>query len=257
MKVVILAGGLGTRLSEETVFKPKPMVEIGGKPLIWHILKIYSHFGFYDFIICLGYKGYMVKEYFANYNLHMSDVTIDINSNEIETHHNFSEPWKISLINTGDNTMTGGRIKRIRDFIGDETFMVTYGDGVSNVNISDLLSFHSKKNKIGTITAIRPPGRFGALQIQGDHEITSFIEKPQGDGGYINGGFFVFEPELFDYIQDDSTILEKGPLESLAKSSQLNAYTHEGFWYAMDTVRDKNYLEEQWGMGKAPWKVWD
>jgi glucose-1-phosphate cytidylyltransferase len=256
-KVVILAGGLGTRLSEETVIKPKPMVEIGGKPILWHILKIYSHFGFSDFIICLGYKGYLIKEYFANYYLHMSDVTIDIKNNRTDIHHNFSEPWRISLIDTGDNTMTGGRIKRIQDYIGDETFMMTYGDGVSDVNIQDLLMFHSKNNKIGTLTAVRPPGRFGALQIQGDHEITSFLEKPQGDGGYINGGFFVFEPEIFTHLKDDSTILEREPLESLVKGNQLNAYKHDGFWYSMDTVRDKNFLEELWTKGIASWKVWD
>ena len=256
-KVVILAGGLGTRLSEETVIRPKPMVEIGGKPILWHIMKIYSHFGFNDFIICLGYKGYMIKEYFANYNLHMSDVTIDIKNNKIETHHNFSEPWKISLIDTGDNTMTGGRVKKIQPYIGDEPFMLTYGDGVSNVNIPELLKFHAKKKKIGTLTAIRPPGRFGVLQIQDDHTITSFLEKPMGDGGHINGGFFVFEPELFDYLKDDTTILEREPLELLAKKGQLNAFKHEGFWYAMDTLRDKNYLEEEWATGKAAWKLWN
>jgi glucose-1-phosphate cytidylyltransferase len=256
-KVVILAGGLGTRLSEETVVKPKPMVEIGGKPILWHIMKIYSNYGFNEFIICLGYKGYMIKEYFANYFLHMSDVTIDMNNNTTEIHHNYSEPWKISLIDTGDNTMTGGRVKRIQGYIGDETFMLTYGDGVSDVNIFDLLKFHSKKNRLGTLTAIRPPGRFGALQIEGDDHITSFLEKPRGEGGYINGGFFVFEPKLFNYLKDDSTILERDPLESLAKEGQLNAFKHEGFWHPMDTLRDKNYLEELWANGRARWKVWD
>jgi len=255
-KVVILAGGLGTRLSEETVIRPKPMVEIGGKPILWHIMKNYSHFGFNDFIICLGYKGYMIKEYFANYNLHMSDVTIDIKNNSMETHHNFSEPWKVSLIDTGDTTMTGGRVKRIHPYIGDEPFMLTYGDGVSDVNIPELLKFHSAKRKIGTLTAIRPPGRFGVLDIRNDQTITSFLEKPPGNGGHINGGFFVFEPELFDYLKDDTTILERAPLESLAKKGQLNAFKHEGFWYAMDTLRDKNYLEEEWASGKAPWKLW-
>jgi len=256
-KVVILAGGLGTRLSEETVVRPKPMVEIGGKPIIWHIMKNYSHFGFNEFVICLGYKGYMIKEYFANYNLHMSDVTIDIKNNTIETHHNFSEPWKISLIDTGDNTMTGGRVKRIQQYIGDEPFMLTYGDGVSNVNITELLKFHHTHRKIGTLTAIRPPGRFGALQLRNGQEIMSFIEKPKGDGGYVNGGFFIFEPAIFDYLKDDAMVLEREPLESLARAGQLNAYKHEGFWYAMDTLRDKNYLEESWATGKAPWKVWD
>ncbi len=257
MKVVILAGGLGTRLSEETVIKPKPMVEIGGKPILWHILKIYSHFGFNDFIVCLGYKGYLIKEYFLNYTLHMSDVTIDIKNNTIETHRNFSEPWRISLIDTGDNTMTGGRLKKIRSYIGNERFMITYGDGVSNVNIAELLKFHVSKKKIGTVTAIRPPGRFGVLRIQDDSNITSFLEKPMGDGGYVNGGFFVFEPELFDYLKDDTTILEREPLELLAKEGQLNAFKHEGFWYAMDTLRDKNHLENEWATGKAAWKLWD
>lgn len=257
MKVVILAGGLGTRLSEETVIKPKPMVEIGGKPILWHILKIYSYFGFNDFIVCLGYKGYLIKEYFLNYSLHMSDVTIDIKNNKIETHRNFSEPWRISLIDTGDNTMTGGRLKKIRSYIGNERFMITYGDGVSNVNIAELLKFHVSKKKIGTVTAIRPPGRFGVLRIQDDSNITSFLEKPMGDGGYVNGGFFVFEPELFDYLKDDTTILEREPLELLAKEGQLNAFKHEGFWYAMDTLRDKNHLENEWATGKAAWKLWD
>ncbi|OPX63689.1 MULTISPECIES: glucose-1-phosphate cytidylyltransferase [unclassified Methanoregula] len=257
MKVVILAGGLGTRLSEETTIRPKPMVEIGGKPILWHIMKIYSHYGFNEFVICLGYKGYMIKEYFANYFLHMSDVTIDIRKNEIETHQSYSEPWKISLIDTGDTTMTGGRIRRIRNYLNDETFMLTYGDGVSNVDISRLLKFHKKQKKTGTLTAIRPPGRFGALQIENDTRIVSFHEKPLGDGGYINGGFFVFEPELFEYLKEDTTVLEREPLEMLAKSGQLNAYKHNDFWYAMDTLRDKNYLEQEWASGRAPWKVWD
>jgi glucose-1-phosphate cytidylyltransferase len=257
MKVVILAGGLGTRLSEETHVRPKPMVEIGGMPILWHIMKMYSHYGFNEFIICLGYRGYMIKEYFSNYYLHTSDVTIDIQNNKTEIHHNFSEPWIISLIDTGDSTMTGGRVKRIQKYIGDESFMLTYGDGVSNVNLRDLLKFHIRKNEIGTLTAIRPPGRFGSLQITPDNNVSSFLEKPKGDGGHVNGGFFVFEPALFDYLKDDSTVLEKEPLELLAKNAQLNAFQHEGFWYAMDTLRDKNYLEEAWATGKAPWKVWD
>jgi glucose-1-phosphate cytidylyltransferase len=256
MKVVILAGGLGTRLSEETVIKPKPMVEIGGNPILWHIMKNYSHYGFNDFIICLVYKGYMIKEYFANYFLHMSDVTIDIKNNKIEIHQNFSEPWKISLIDTGENTMTGGRVKRVRSYIGEEPFMLTYGDGVSDVNILNLLQFHKKQGKTGTLTAIRPVGRFGALELQ-DTNVTTFLEKPQGEGGYISGGFFVFEPELFDYLKDDTTILERDPLESLATEGQLNAFKHEGFWYPMDTLRDKNHLENVWATGQAPWKVWD
>jgi len=256
MKVVILAGGLGTRLSEETVIKPKPMVEIGGNPILWHIMKIYSHYGFNDFIICLGYKGYLIKEYFANYFLHMSDVTIDIKNNKIEIHQNFSEPWKISLIDTGEGTMTGGRVKRVQSYIGNETFMLTYGDGISNVNILNLIKFHKQQGQTGTLTAIRPVGRFGALELQNTN-VTTFLEKPKGEGGYINGGFFVFEPELFDYLKDDTTILERTPLESLAKEGQLNAYKHEGFWYPMDTLRDKNYLDNIWATGQAPWKVWD
>lgn len=256
MKVAILAGGFGTRLSEETIVKPKPMVEIGGMPIIWHIMKIYSRYGFNDFIICLGYKGYMIKEYFANYFLHTSDVTIDIRNNHTSIHHNYAEPWCISLIDTGENTLTGGRLKKIQSYIEDETFMLTYGDGVANVDIAKLLAFHKNHGKIATLTAIRPPGRFGALEIRNQSEVSSFLEKPAGDGGYINGGFFVFEPSIFDRIEGDGTILEKEPLESLARENQLRAYRHEGFWYAMDTLRDKNYLEEQWRSGKAPWKVW-
>jgi glucose-1-phosphate cytidylyltransferase len=256
-KVVILAGGFGTRLSEETAIRPKPMVEIGGRPILWHIMKIYSHYGFNDFIVCLGYKGYMIKVYFANYYLHMSDVTIDIKNNRTEILHNFSEPWKISLIDTGDNTMTGGRVKRIQNYIADDRFMLTYGDGVSDINILDLLNFHARKNKFGTMTAIRPPGRFGALQIERGDRVSSFLEKPKGDGGYVNGGFFVFEPELFDLLKDDSTVLEREPLETLARDNQLSAFKHEGFWHAMDTLRDKNYLEELWAGGRAAWKVWN
>jgi glucose-1-phosphate cytidylyltransferase len=233
------------------------MVEIGGKPIIWHIMKIYSHFGFNEFVICLGYKGYMIKEYFSNYYLHMSDVTIDIQKNKTEIHQNYSEPWKISLIDTGDSTMTGGRVKRIRKYVGDETFMLTYGDGVSDVNIRDLLAFHKKEGKMATLTAIRPPARFGSLQINKDNTVASFFEKPKGDGGHVNGGFFIFEPAIFDFIKDDTTILEREPLELLAKRGQMNAFKHEGFWYAMDTLRDKNYLEEEWATGSAPWKVWD
>lgn len=256
MKVVILAGGMGTRLIEETVVRPKPMVEIGGRPILWHIMKIYSHFGFNEFIICLGYKGYMIKEYFANYYLHMSDVTFDMNINSTEIHHNYSEPWKVSLIDTGDNTMTGGRLKRIQSYIGNRRFMLTYGDGVSDINIPELLKFHEENGKIGTLAAIRPAGRFGALEIR-NTGVVSFREKPKGDGDYVNGGFFVFEPELFEYLKDDSTILEKEPLETLARKGELNAYKHGGFWYPMDTLRDKNYLEAEWATGKAPWKLWN
>jgi len=220
-------------------------------------MKIYSHYGFNEFVICLGYKGYVIKEYFANYCLHMSDVTIDIKNNNIETHHNFSEPWKISLIDTGDNTMTGGRVKRIQQYVGNEPFMLTYGDGVSDVNIAKLLKFHQAHKKTGTLTAIRPPGRYGALHIKKDLSITSFVEKPLGDGGYVNGGFFIFEPEIFDLLKEDATVLERDPLETLAREGQLRAYKHEGFWYAMDTLRDKKFLEESWASGNAPWKVWD
>lgn len=257
MKVVILAGGLGTRLSEETLIKPKPMVEVGGMPILWHIMKIYSHYGFNDFVICLGYKGYMIKEYFANYCLHMSDVMIDIKNNKIETHHNFSEPWKILLIDTGNNTMTGGRIKRIQPYIGDETFMLTYGDGVSDLNIKEVIRFHSTKKKIATMTAIQPSARFGVLEIEDNSNVKSFLEKPMKGGNYVNGGFFVLEPKIFDYLKNDETILEREPLEAIARDSQLNAYKHNGFWYAMDTLRDKNYLEELWATGEAPWKVWN
>jgi glucose-1-phosphate cytidylyltransferase len=256
MKVVILAGGLGTRLSEETSTRPKPMVEIGGMPILWHIMKIYSHYGFNEFIICLGYKGYMIKEYFANYFLHMSDVTIDIKKNTIETHQNFSEPWKVSLIDTGDSTLTGGRIKRIQRYVGDEKFMLTYGDGVSDVNIKKLIRFHERSGTAVTLTAAQPARRFGVLELNRDR-VTTFLEKPPGAGGYINGGFFVCESKIFDYLENDSTILERQPLESLAKEGQLSAFRHEGFWYPMDTLRDKIYLEEQWATGRAPWKVWD
>jgi glucose-1-phosphate cytidylyltransferase len=256
MKVAILAGGLGTRLSEETTVRPKPMVEVGGKPILWHIMKIYSSYGFNDFIICLGYKGYIIKEYFANYFMHNSDITIDIKKNQTIIHQNYAEPWRISLIDTGENTLTGGRLKRIQHYISDETFMATYGDGVADVNIGELLSFHRSHERIATLTAIRPPGRFGALKIENQSNVTSFLEKPMGDGGYINGGFFIFEPKIFDYITDDLTILERSPLESLAQQDQLRAYKHEGFWYAMDTLRDKNYLEDKWASGAAPWKVW-
>lgn len=257
MKVVILAGGFGTRLSEETVIKPKPMVEIGGKPILWHIMKIYSHYGFHDFVICLGYKGYAIKEYFVNYSLHMSDLTVDLKKNAIETQQNVLEPWKITLVDTGYDTMTGGRIKRIRDHVGDETFMLTYGDGVADVNIRNLLEFHKKKKKFATVTAIQPPVRFGVLQIEENSDVRSFLEKPMSGGGYVNGGFFVLEHNVFDYIENDSTVFERAPLEAITNDQQMNAYRHNGFWFAMDTLRDKNYLEGLWAAGKAPWKVWD
>lgn len=255
MKVLILAGGYGTRLSEATDVKPKPMVEIGGKPILWHILKSYSHHGFNDFVILLGYKGYVIKEYFANYFLHQSDLTIDISNNKIEIHNNSSEPWKVTLIDTGLDTLTGGRIKRAAKYINNEPFLLTYGDGVANVDIKKSVAFHKNHGKLITMTAIQPEGRFGALDIQGDN-IKSFVEKPKGDGSWINGGFFVCQPEVLDYIDGDSTIFERQPLERLAKADQLMAYKHEGFWQCMDTMRDKNKLEELWASGEAEWKVW-
>lgn len=256
MKVVILAGGLGTRLSEETDLKPKPMVEIGGKPILWHIAKIYSHYGFNDFIICLGYKGYLIKEYFANYFLHQSDVAIDLKENKIEVHDCKAESWKITLIDTGLDTMTGGRIKRIQKYIGNETFMLTYGDGVSNVNIMELIDFHKRHGKSATITSVQPTGRYGMLNLDNKNDVLSFIEKPQDNGVWINGGFFVLEPKVFDYIDGDDTIWERQPLENLVKDKQLTAYKHYGFWHAMDTLRDKHLLESLWQSGKATWKVW-
>lgn len=256
MKVVILAGGFGTRLSEETDVKPKPMVEIGGRPILWHIMKIYSHYGFNDFIICLGYKGYIIKEYFANYFLHMSDVTFDMQSNAMTVHEQFAEPWKVTLVDTGQETMTGGRIKRIAPYLGNETFMLTYGDGVSDVNIPDLLAFHRKHGKWATVTATQPSGRFGALNIGADGQVASFHEKPAGDGSWINGGFFVLEPRVLDLISGDGTVFEKEPLELLSGKHELHAFRHGGFWYAMDTLRDKNHLEQLWRSGKAPWKTW-
>ncbi|MEW6195139.1 MAG: glucose-1-phosphate cytidylyltransferase [Bacteroidota bacterium] len=256
MKVVILAGGLGTRLSEETTIKPKPMVEIGGKPILWHIMKIYSHYGFNEFIICLGYKGYLIKEYFANYFIHQSDITVDLKNNKIETHNNYSEPWKVTLVDTGDNTMTGGRILRVKDYVRDETFMMTYGDGVGDIDIAELLKFHKKKHKVATVTAAQPIGRFGALDIDDDNNVRHFIEKPEGDGKWVNGGFFVLEPEVFRFIEDDKTFFEREPLENLAKQKELVAYHHNGFWMPMDKLSDKVELEKLWESGKAPWKIW-
>ncbi|UOD35666.1 glucose-1-phosphate cytidylyltransferase [Deferribacteraceae bacterium V6Fe1] len=256
MKVVILAGGFGTRLSEETDVKPKPMVEIGGKPILWHIMKIYSAYGFNDFIICLGYKGYIIKEYFANYFLHMSDVTIDLKNNQMEIHNVKAEPWKVTLVDTGLNTMTGGRIKRIQSYIMNETFMLTYGDGVGDINIKELLEFHKKHGKYATLTAVQPSGRFGALDLN-ENEVKAFEEKPKGDGSWINGGFFVLQPQIFDYIKGDDTIWEKEPLENLAKAGQLISYKHTGFWKPMDTLRDKRELEALWQSKNAPWKVWN
>ncbi len=256
MKAVILAGGLGTRISEETALRPKPMIEIGGKPVLWHILKTYSHHGINEFIICLGYKGYMVKEYFANYFLHTSDVTFDLARNEIQVHHRHAEPWRVTLVDTGDHTQTGGRLKRVGEFLGDGTFCFTYGDGLSNIDIRSELAFHRERGTLATVSAVQPPGRFGALDIEGTR-ITRFTEKPQGDGTWINGGFFVLEPGVLKYIEDDDSIWEREPLEGLARDGQLSAFTHGGFWQPMDTLRDKTRLEEMWQSGSAPWKVWD
>ena len=256
MKAVILAGGLGTRISEESVSRPKPMIEIGGKPILWHIMKIYSHYGINNFIVCCGYKGYVIKEYFANYFLHTSDVTFDMQNNSMEVHQRFAEPWKVTLVDTGEDTMTGGRLKRVGQYIKDEeAFCFTYGDGVSDIDIRSLINFHKQHGVKATLTAVYPPGRFGALDID-DHKVTTFKEKPKGDGGMINGGFFVLSPAVLHLIKDDSTIWEQGPLESLAKDLQIVAYEHVGFWQPMDTLRDKNYLEELWAKDKAPWKTW-
>jgi glucose-1-phosphate cytidylyltransferase len=257
MKVVILAGGMGTRLSEETDLKPKPMAEIGEKPMLWHIMKIYSHYGFNDFVLALGYKGYMIKEYFANYFLHQADVTIDMATNKMEIHRQQAEPWKVTLVDTGLNTMTGGRIKRLRDYVGKEPFMLTYGDGVADVDLKKLAAFHKKQGRLATMTAIQPLGRFGSVDIAAGGEVRAFQEKPQGDGAWINGGFFVLEPGIFNYIKDgDPSIWERAPLENIAAAGELAAYRHPGFWKCMDTLRDKIELENLWKSGKAPWKVW-
>lgn len=255
MKSVILAGGLGSRISEETILKPKPMIEIGGMPILWHIMKIYSSHGINDFVICLGYKGYMIKEYFANYYLHASDITIDMAKNNVEIHQNNSEPWKITLVDTGETTMTGGRVKQIEKYV-DDTFCLTYGDGLSNINITKSIEFHKQNGLLATLAAIQPPGRFGALQFGDDNKIKQFHEKPSGDSSWINGGFFVFESDVFDYIADSKSILEREPLETLAKDGQLGAFKHNGFWQPMDTLRDKISLENLWANNKAPWKIW-
>lgn len=257
MKAVILAGGLGTRLSEETATRPKPMVEIGGKPILWHIMKMYSHHGINDFIICCGYKGYVIKEYFANYFLHMSDVTFDMRSNTMDVHQKRAEPWKITLVDTGDDSLTGGRLKRVRQYVeNDEAFCFTYGDGVGDIDISASIAFHQAHGKAATLTATFPPGRFGALDIQ-NKQVLHFKEKPQGDGAMINGGFFVLSPKVIDYVKDDNTIWEQEPLIQLAEAGQLMAYEHQGFWQPMDTLRDKHLLESLWADGKAPWKKWN
>ena len=257
MKVLILAGGFGTRLSEETGLRPKPMVEIGGKPIIWHIMKTYSKYGYNDFVILLGYKGYHIKEYFANYFLHQSDVTIDIKNNNIEVHNNSSEPWKVTLLDTGLNTMTGGRIKKAQNFLGDEPFMLTYGDGVGNIDIGKLVSFHKSHGKLITMTSVQPDGRFGALDINEQDQVNEFKEKPKGDGGWINAGYFVCEPKVFDYISDDENcIFEQNPLKTLATSEELFTHRHYGFWMPMDTMRDKLKLNKLWASNNAPWKIW-
>ena len=256
MKVVILAGGRGTRISEETEVLPKPMIEIGGKPMLWHIMKIYSHYGFNDFIICLGYKGYIIKEYFANYFLHSADITLDLSKNKIEVLGSKAEPWKVTLIDTGSDTMTGGRIKRVKKYLGNETFMLTYGDGIGDVDINNSLDAHKKSGKFATITAVQMAGRFGALNIVPSGNVKSFFEKPKGDGAWINGGFFVLEPDVFGYIKDDATTWEKQPLENLAKNNELNSYKHNGFWKCMDNLRDKTELEQLWASGNSPWKIW-
>lgn len=257
MKVVILAGGMGTRLSEETDLKPKPMVEIGGRPILWHIMKIYSSHGFNEFIICCGYKGYIIKEYFANYFVHQADITVDLGKNSIEVHKSKAEPWKITLVDTGLNTMTGGRIKRIKDYTGNKCFMLTYGDGLGNIDIKSLVNFHRCSGKLATVTAVQPSGRFGAISISEDEMVKSFTEKPAADGAWVNGGFFVLEPGVFEYIkEDDATIWERSPLEELVRDSQLAAFRHNGFWRPMDTLRDRIELDNMWNTGKAEWKIW-
>jgi glucose-1-phosphate cytidylyltransferase len=261
MKVVLLAGGFGTRISEESGIRPKPMVEVGGRPILWHIMKIYSHYGLNEFIICCGYKSYIIKEYFSNYFLHNSDVTFDMKNNKMQVHSMKSEPWKVTLVDTGELTMTGGRVKRIRDYIGDETFCMTYGDGVSNVNINDLIMHHQNQGTYATLTSVRQPGRFGVFNLnEGSSKIRTFQEKPVGESdgtAWINGGFFILEPEVIDYIEGDATTFEKEPLEQLARDGQLSAFRHTGFWQPMDTLRDKNVLENLWKEGNAPWKVWE
>jgi glucose-1-phosphate cytidylyltransferase len=255
-KVVILAGGLGSRLAEETEVRPKPMVEIGGRPILWHIMKIYSKFGLNDFVICLGYKGYLIKEFFANYNLHMSDVTFDISGNSTTIHQRRIEPWRVTLVDTGDTTMTGGRIRRVRDYIGDQDFCLTYGDGVADIDIPALLDFHEKHGLPATMTTIQPPGRFGAVDIDSNNKILRFREKPEGDGNWINGGFLVLSPKIIDYIEGDDTVFEQEPLQRLSADGKLAAYRHHGFWHAMDTLRDKRQLEQLWTTGSAPWRTW-
>jgi glucose-1-phosphate cytidylyltransferase len=258
MKAVILAGGLGTRISEETHLKPKPMIEIGGKPILWHIMKVYSAHGINDFIVCCGYKGYVIKEYFANYFLHTSDVTFDMKNNRMEVHERYAEPWRVTLVDTGEESMTGGRLKRIENYVRDEdAFCFTYGDGVADINIVELIEFHQHHGKLATITAVQPAGRYGALDLRSENKVGGFIEKPQGEVGWVNGGFFVLSPKCLELIARDSTPWEAEPLNALVEKEQLVAYQHDGFWQPMDTLRDKNHLEELWQTGKAPWKIWD
>lgn len=257
MKVVILAGGLGSRIAEQSVERPKPMVEIGGRPILWHIMKLYSHFGLTDFVICLGYKGYMIKEYFANYALHLSDVTIRLDSGEIEVHRRRAEPWSVTLVDTGDQSLTGGRLKRAAPFLDGEDFCLTYGDGLADLDLAALLAFHREHGRPATVTAVRPPGRFGALDLGEDDRVAGFAEKPLGDGGWINGGFFVLSPAVLEEIEGDATAWEEAPLRSLAESGRLMAFRHEGFWQPMDTLRDRNRLERLYAEGRAPWKLWD
>lgn len=252
---MILAGGFGTRITEESQSRPKPMVEIGGRPILWHLLKIYSHHGIKDFIICTGFKGYVIKEYFANYFLHMSDVTFDMEKNVMEVHEKHAEPWRVTVVDTGEGTMTGGRLKRVAEYVGKNTFCMTYGDGLGNIDIRGALEFHRKTRKLATVTAVQPPGRFGAMSIC-DGRVTDFMEKPHGDGGWINGGFFVLEPKVMEYIAGDEIVWEKEPLQKLAGDGQIGAFIHKGFWQPMDTLREKQLLEELWETGKAPWKVW-
>ena len=256
MKVVILAGGLGTRISEESIHKPKPMIEIGGKPILWHIMKHYSFFNLNDFVICCGYKGYLIKEYFLNYFYHVSDITINLKDNSVEIHKKQSEPWKVTLVDTGNESMTGGRIKAIKEYIDNQTFCLTYGDGLADIDIHKLIKHHQSQKRFATITGTEPPGRFGSLRVEGS-KVIGFQEKPKADGAIINGGFFVLEPEIFDYIEGKNTLWEKEPLENLAKTNQLSVYKHDGFWQPMDTLREKNYLEELWSSNQAPWKLWD
>jgi len=255
VKAVILAGGLGTRISEETATRPKPMIEIGGKPILWHILKIYSHHGINDFVICCGYKGYLIKEYFANYFLHMSDVTFDMSANHMEVHNRKAEPWRVTLVDTGESTLTGGRLRRVREHIGNETFCFTYGDGVADIDVRSLIDFHYKEGRKATLTSVQPPGRYGSIAFEGK-KVASFVEKPQGDGGWINGGFFVLDPSVIDLVDGDQCTWEQQPLQVLAERGELSAYQHHGFWQPMDTLRDKVKLEELWRSNKAPWKIW-